>query len=300
MATPLTYIRLDPIVASVRLLASNNIQSRLTPNTVSLELLPSLFYTEEETEIAVSVVLSDGRRLLITDPSEISLNSSNTSVISTRLNTISGINEGVADVTVSWVVCGRVLASHVISVSVEIDQGRPMFIPDNGNASIPEDSSVGSIITRVTAIDEDVINAQTNDIQYSLRGSDPYNGLFTINRYTGDVILNGLLDRESVNNYTLLIDATDSVQRRELANCQRQQGGGGGTTTPPTMSPDISGSGSGASGSGSDGNMVTTPTDPPPCTTTVNFFTVSWGYRYKLGTFTCMFINISGTAYNNY
>ena len=98
---PLGYIRLDPIVASFRLFATTSYQSRLIPNDISLEILSGLFYLEQETEVTISVVLDDGRRLLITDPNEIHIISSNTSIVAVDGNKIIGKNEGHVTLTVS-------------------------------------------------------------------------------------------------------------------------------------------------------------------------------------------------------
>ena len=255
--TPLGHLRFDPIVASVRLFVTNNVQSRVEPSNVTLELLPALFYLQQETEVTVSVVLADGRRLLITDPNEIHLVSSNASVANVSSNKIIGQNEGRIDLNVSWVVCSETLMWKVIEVYVIVDRYRPVFVPNHANTSVPEDSPIGFTITTVEAMDEDA----KNDIQYNIK-DDPYNGLFVIDPITGVITLNGPLDREFRGVYTLLIEATDSIQRQRLECFQQSTLKKRETPLSGSGDIDASASGSDADTSGS-GVPVTPPTTPP-------------------------------------
>ena len=267
-SSSLTPVKLDPIVASLRLTAENP-SSHLTTGTVRIEILPGLFFAGEETEVTVSVILSDGRRLLITDPNEINIKSSNNSIVSVRSeNIIVAENSGMATLNVSWVVCGETLANALVDLVVQFDENRPFFEPDEGNATVPEDSEIGHSITQVQAMDDDVedVSGIHAEVRYNIR-NDPYNGLFVVNPVTGVVTLNGPLDRETKDQYTLLIEATDR-QQRQLLECLANMANTTTTTTTPTsVAPTTSNetvTEEDASGSGSD---RLTPTTEPPSST---------------------------------
>ena len=218
--TPLTDLQFDPIISSLRLSAINTAVSRLTPSSVSLSLLDSLFYLNEDREVTVSVVLSDGRRLLITDPTEIYLHSSNTSVVNVTNNYVRALNEGVAYLNVSWIVCDETILWRVIEVSVAIDRYRPTFTPNTGNVTVPEDSPIGHSITTVQAVDEGAIGT-LNDVQYSLQDGF-FSEIFAVDQVTGEVTLIAPLDRELEDQYILVIEATDQVQRNALEKCMEE------------------------------------------------------------------------------
>ena len=251
----LNPIKLEPVVASLRLTADNP-ASHLVAGSVSVEVLPGLFFAGEETEVTVSVILSDGRRLLITNPDEIDIQTSNSSIVSMGENNfIIAERSGSATLNVSWVVCNNTLISALVDVTVQFDENRPTFNPERGQATVPENSNIGYSIFKVTATDEDGgIHAE---IQYNIR-DDPFNGLFEIDPITGEVTLNGGLDRELKDTYLLRIEATDRQQRQALA-CRMAMSG---ATDPPTTSNPTTAD---SSGSGSD---MLTPSDTPTDGTT--------------------------------
>ena len=226
------------MVASLRLVVTSNPDSRLTPNTVSMEILPGIFYLLEQTEVTISVILSDGHRLLIENPNEIVLESSNTSVVTVDGNYVIAHAVGVINLNVSWVVCGEILLTKTVEVVVSFDQYRPIFNPVRGNATVPEDTAAGFLIYTVLATDQDSIDVHSDDIRYNIK-DDPYIGLFVIDEESGEITLNGKLDRESVEIYELEIEATDRVQRNQLECIEN--------LNTQTESPDGTiGSGSGA------------------------------------------------------
>ena len=248
-------------------------------------MLPGLFYLQEETEVTVSVVLSDGRRLLLTDPNEILIESSNSSIVSVSGNKIVGVSEGVVDLNVTWVGCSGPLMTEFITVSVEFDQFRPFFSPDSGNITVSENTPIGSTIAILEAIDEDVINIHNDDIQYSIR-DDPYDGLFTVDVTLGSVKLTRALDRETNDTYVITVEATDAVQRRQR-ECLQQPPTQPAPTDPSTTTPPLaSGSGSGDGlGSGDDPTTPPTAATPGPVVNTtcppvspISVFTVSLSY----------------------
>ena len=211
---PVNPIRLDAVVASLRLEVSEPPTSRIEPGLVTMELLSGLFYFQEEIEVALSVVLSDGRRLIIIDPGEILIISSNNSIVSVDNNVVIAQSIGDVVLNVSWVVCGEVLLSQDVSIEVRFDQFQPIFDPASGSVIVSEDRPIGTVITQVEAVDQDNLNVHAG-VQYTIK-DDPYDGLFLVDLTTGKVTLNFQLDREVQENYQLLIEATDQFQRQQL------------------------------------------------------------------------------------
>ena len=269
-ANSLSILRLDPIVASVRISATSSLDSKTQPDTVSVEILSGIFYLEQKTEVTLSVILTDGRRLLITNPDEIKLMSSNTTAMTVDSNFVIGHTNGRVKLTVSWVVCNKILASEVIDVVVTFDQHRPEFNPTQANTTVPEDAQIGYLVYTVNATDQDVLDVHTDDILYNL--VDSYGGKFTIDQETGEITVSGSLDREEVSKYILLVEATDQVQRDQL-ECQNQN-------IQPTVGPSTNNSNDG-SGSGSDNVATPTLAPPPPSNgscpgvSPISIFTVS-------------------------
>ena len=233
-SNPVTPIRLDAVVASMRLEAEAP-ASRIEPGLVTMELLSGLFYFQEATEVSLSVVLSDGRRLIITDPEEIMIVSSENSKVSVDKNVVIALDSGDVVLTVSWIVCGEVLLSQQVPIKVMFDEFQPFFDPSSGSATVSEDSHVGAVITTVMAIDQDTLNIHA-DVQYAIR-DDPYDGLFVIDLATGVVTLNSQLDREIQDSYSLLIEATDQLQRQQLTCVPSESTTAPTPTDQPTTTP---------------------------------------------------------------
>lgn len=223
-----------------------------------MDVLPGLFFIGEETEVTVSVILSDGRRHLITNPNEIVITTSNASIVSVRDNFITAVSSGVASLNVSWVSCSSYIISTLLEVEVQFDQNIPIFEPTTGQATVLEDSAIGHTITTVQATDRDEsIHA---DVEYGIV-NDIYDRLFLVNELTGEVTLNGPLDREVLDRYVLHIEATDR-QQRQKRQCSDA------TTSPPTEAT--------ASGSGVGDSITPDPEPPAPCEPVeVSIFTVS-------------------------
>ena len=262
-SNPVTPIRLDAVVASMRLEAESP-ASRIEPGLVTMELLSGLFYFQEATEVVISVVLSDGRRLIITDPEEIMIVSSDESKVSVDENVVIALESGDVVLTVSWIVCKEVLLSQQVPIKVTFDEFQPIFDPSSGSATVSEDSHVGAVITTVMAIDQDTLNIHA-DVQYAIR-DDPYDGLFLVDLITGSVTLNSQLDREIQENYSLLIEATDQLQRQQLTCVPSESTTAPTPTDQPTTTPTETDVGS-AVGSGDyllpGTEEPKTATDPP-------------------------------------
>ncbi|KTF90509.1 hypothetical protein cypCar_00024820 [Cyprinus carpio] len=85
---------------------------------------------------------------------------------------------------------------------------RPKFSLESYTAIIPENAAIGTEVIQVTASDEDI--GQNGEISYILLTNTP---LFAINSETGSVYVSSLLDRESVSDFTLKIQARDKAER---------------------------------------------------------------------------------------
>ena len=101
-------------------------------------------------------------------------------------------------------------ASTILEIDVDdINDNAPEFEKSSYAAYIPEDAPVNNTVILVTAFDKDLgLNAE---IQYSLEGDTR---AFRIDPRTGMILVNGLLDRESISSYDIVIKATD----RSLVN----------------------------------------------------------------------------------
>uniref|UniRef100_A0A452V8Q4 Cadherin-2 n=1 Tax=Ursus maritimus TaxID=29073 RepID=A0A452V8Q4_URSMA len=100
----------------------------------------------------------------------------------------------------------------VINV-IDMNDNRPEFLHQVWNGTVPEGSKPGTYVMTVTAIDADDPNALNGMLRYRILSqapSTPSPNMFTINNETGDIITVAAgLDREKVQQYTLIIQATD-------------------------------------------------------------------------------------------
>lgn len=259
--------KLDPIIATLRLRLDSSPESRLEQGSVTLEVLQGVLFVQEEVVVTASVVLRDGHRSLITDPSELSVSSSNHSIVSVTGNKLLGVSEGEAVINVTWTnaACGvgsRILSTEV-AVTVKADISRPTFVPPSQTSTVPEDSPIGHKIVTVTAVVQDDIGnveESATDIQYRFQNGFNFDSLFSLNPTSGDLVLNGQLDRETTDSYVLLIEATNSAQRRAEQ----------GSTEEGEGEDEVSGSGSG------DGGMLTPePTENTTVSLNIAVLTVS-------------------------
>ena len=250
-------LMIDPVVAALRLREdpTSPPASRLGQTGVILEVLSGLFYVQERAEVTVSALLENGRRIVIDDPAELDIQSSNDSIVSVDGNFIVAEEVGVVNLNVSWVVCGRMLGRRIIEVAVEFAQNRPIFENDTQIADVIESAEVGTVITTVFAVDFDFTNSNARpDTEYRFAGeADSHGGLFELDKITGELRLNGPLDRETRDRYVIVIEATDRDQRQAEQNIPITPAPTDGTRTQPRC-PGGSGLGSGdSSGLGSSG-----------------------------------------------
>lgn len=245
-------MRIDPVLASLRLNPTSNqaAASRLGETEVSLEILSGLFFIEERSQVTVSAVLENGRRFAITDPAEIRLQSSNSSILMVDSNYVVARGVGTVELNVTWMVCGTILGRSMIEITVEFNENRPIFENNPQRARIAENSPLGAPVATVTANDLDFANTDSSrrDTEYRFMDeSSTHDGLFVLDKITGVISLNGPLDRETIDSYIIELEATDRAQR--LAEQQRQavleEGDGSGSgsgdllmpNAPPTLPP---------------------------------------------------------------
>jgi hypothetical protein len=245
--------RLDPIVGTLRLSLDSVPKSRLGEGLASLQILRGVLFLQERAVVTASVVFKDGHRSLIQNPLELVVNSLNSSVVSvSEGNILVGESEGEAVIGVAWInpACGAEILSEEVTVRVIVDDSRPTFVPNELTAPVPEDS-LGQIIHVVTAVlqdDSGRIDQTTSDIQYRFKDGFNFNGLFALDATSGELELNGRLDREDTDSYTLLIEATNGAQRRAEQGEEEEEvnngsgdgdsSGSGGGLLIPGPSPD--------------------------------------------------------------
>lgn len=243
--------KLDPIIASLRLsLSSDRADNRLETTEVSLQVRPSLFFTQERAEVTASVILNDGRRVVIDDSNLLKIQSSNDSIVRVEDNFIIAEEMGTINLMVSFVVCGRQLASSIVEVTVDIDQNRPTFADDSQDAEIVENSPMGTLVTTVRAVDLDFAANEETDTEYRFRDeASSSDRLWTINPITGEIYLNGPIDRETRDSYELIVEATDRSQRQAEQDRRNRgvgcnggsgMGSGSGQCDNGLLMPDIS------------------------------------------------------------
>ena len=92
-----------------------------------------------------------------------------------------------------------------ITVTDVIDE-KPFFESDVLTFHVSENASVGTYVTKLTALDKDIGDTHT----YSLTERDS-SGYFRINRTTGVITTAKDLDRENMTEHVIYVQATDSV-----------------------------------------------------------------------------------------
>ena len=95
----------------------------------------------------------------------------------------------------------------------DVNDNRPMWEQEGFLASLPEDAEVGSIVTKVHAIDLD--QGDNRRVSYSLVEADT--GTFTLDPRTGIVSLARPLDREQRDSFNLTVRAMEGGRPRLTA-----------------------------------------------------------------------------------
>ena len=124
-----------------------------------------------------------------------------------KLNTTRPLNrEEFANHSIRIVASDDELDSAVIVTIVvgDVNDVHPRFDRETYWKTIPENASISTVLTVLTVIDPDIDNA----LQFSIvSGNDERK--FSVNP-TGEIIVASMLDRETTENYTLIVRVTDN------------------------------------------------------------------------------------------
>ncbi|CAB1422218.1 unnamed protein product [Pleuronectes platessa] len=97
--------------------------------------------------------------------------------------------------------------AHVIVVVQDVNDNAPRFV-SGPSVRIPEDVALHSVVTTVHAEDGDA--GSNGEVLYYLNSNS--SGMFSINTSTGEISLEGTLDREQVDTLTITITAADKAR----------------------------------------------------------------------------------------
>ncbi|XP_014643028.1 PREDICTED: cadherin-4 [Ceratotherium simum simum] len=96
---------------------------------------------------------------------------------------------------------------------IDMNDNRPEFVNQVYNGSVDEGSKPGTYVMTVTANDADDSTTANGMVRYRIvtqTPQSPSQNMFTINSETGDIVTVAAgLDREKVQQYTVIIQATD-------------------------------------------------------------------------------------------
>ena len=98
-------------------------------------------------------------------------------------------------------------ASVVITV-IDVNDNPPLFRPHQTNFTLMENNPAPLVLTTLNASDADEVS-QRGRITYEIQGGN-VGGMFTIEAFSGNLTVEGRLDRESVAHYNLTVVATDN------------------------------------------------------------------------------------------
>lgn len=105
--------------------------------------------------------------------------------------------------------------SSAVTVKVEIDDvndNSPMWsTEDPVTIHVGENTPIGTVIHNFTAFDADA--GSNGDIQYKLLKQSPVDGdIFSVDPLTGTLTLKGSIDYEELNEFYVVVEATDQCQ----------------------------------------------------------------------------------------
>ncbi|EDO30364.1 predicted protein [Nematostella vectensis] len=116
-------------------------------------------------------------------------------------------NVYILNVTAANIVAGAQDTTTQVHITVtDVIDDKPYFNSSSLTVKLSENASIGTNVTKITALDKDI----GDTISYSIANGDPY-GLFTIDNVTGEIRTVAELDRENVTQYELFVQAKDSV-----------------------------------------------------------------------------------------
>ena len=101
--------------------------------------------------------------------------------------------------------------SVMVNISIiDVNDNIPTFLKESYEASLPENSPVGSVILRVIAEDPDTGEQGKVVYLFSKKTLNAYKDTFRINETTGEITAIGTLDYEEKNLYKLTVIARDN------------------------------------------------------------------------------------------
>ena len=89
----------------------------------------------------------------------------------------------------------------------DVNDNNPEFLRDSYSVTVDENVSSGSRIVQVEATDPDTGDNGAIQYQFSTKTQTDYGSLFSLNTATGEVVLEGELDHEIQESYTLTVSA---------------------------------------------------------------------------------------------
>ncbi|ESO98121.1 hypothetical protein LOTGIDRAFT_174335 [Lottia gigantea] len=134
---------------------------------------------------------------------------SNNGTIFTKKSINNTTDESILQLVVTATDNGRPRLSSMVTVHIQItsvNKFAPIFDEQLYMKNISEASNRGDLLLQVRATDKDNTHHH-DDIDYTLISGST--DIFQIRRRTGEIFLNGDLDREKVGQYTLKVMATD-------------------------------------------------------------------------------------------
>ena len=87
---------------------------------------------------------------------------------------------------------------------VDVNDNAPVFSQDTYTAMVVEHSSVNTVVSNATAIDDD--SGVNGRVSYSLANTNTF---FSINPSSGEIVVIGDIDRETITQFTFTVVATD-------------------------------------------------------------------------------------------
>ena len=99
--------------------------------------------------------------------------------------------------------------AHVFVVIGDVNDNTPIVreIVPSHVIKIPENAAIGNPLARVIASDADV--GENAQVRYSIHGNSSWNGTFTVNSTTGEVVLNGSLQGKIGDFYEITVLISD-------------------------------------------------------------------------------------------
>ncbi|XP_018607260.1 protocadherin gamma-A11-like isoform X7 [Scleropages formosus] len=106
---------------------------------------------------------------------------------------------------------GHPQRSGVMKINIKVldaNDNAPVFNQKLYRASVPENSSKGTLVTKVSATDGDI--GANGDVRYTLRQkAETSNGVFEIDEISGEIFVREIIDFEKIKKYEINVEARD-------------------------------------------------------------------------------------------